>query len=76
MKVTLPTEKTIVVREAETKSIKDITISTIQDFPQMKKVVAVTRELGSITLWEGNAYDSIGQWTDSNVISRIQQLYS
>ena len=29
-----------------------------------------------VVLWEGEAYDSIGQWTDSNVEARLAELYS
>jgi hypothetical protein len=75
MKVTLPSEKRIVLRQAEAVNIIDITIMAITDNPSQKKVTCVTKELGLITLWEGSAYDSIGQWTDSDVEDKIKDLY-
>jgi hypothetical protein len=75
MKITLPTEKKIVVREAETKKITDITVLAITDSPSQKKVSCVTKELGAIVLWSDADYDTIGQWTDSDVEARIKKIY-
>jgi hypothetical protein len=44
------------------------------DKPSLKEVKVITRELGSITLWEGDEYDAIAQWTDTDVINRIKEL--
>jgi hypothetical protein len=46
------------------------------DSPVFKKVEAYTRQLGSIILWEGDAYDAIGQWTDADAQARLAELLS
>lgn len=46
------------------------------DSPSFKKVEAYTRQLGSIILWEGAAYDAIGQWTDTDAQARLVELLS
>jgi hypothetical protein len=28
----------------------------------------------TLTLWDGDAYDAIGQWTDSDAQERVEQL--
>lgn len=76
MKVTLTTEKTIVVREAETKLVTELTVHSITDNPTLKKVTCVTREVGLIVLWEGAAYDAIGQWKDSDVTAKLLSIYN
>jgi hypothetical protein len=74
MKITFETPKEIVTVK-ETKGIfNEITIDQIIDNPSRKEVKAFTRELGILTLWENEGYDTIGQWTDANVIVRIQEL--
>ena len=76
MKVTLTPEKTLVVREAETKVVKEINIISLTDTPTLKKVICFTKELGAVTLWEGAAYDAIGQWKDSDVTAKLLSIYN
>jgi len=53
-----------------------IEILKYEDDPIKKTVKAFTKGItGIITLWEGAAYDAIGQWTDADVIARLKQLY-
>jgi hypothetical protein len=60
---------------ARTISADKIVIEHIIDYYTQKKVVAQTKSvLGQITLWEGDAYDTIGQWTDQDVIDRIKEI--
>ena len=75
MEITFNAPKDIVVVPQQTKAVDQITIFSIQDFPSRKLVQANTREIGVIVLWEGDAYDTIGQWTDTDVINRINELY-
>jgi hypothetical protein len=43
----------------------------------MKLVRCFVEELEQpITLWEGSAYDAIGQWTDTDVTNRLNELYN
>ena len=52
-----------------------IEISHIVDIYLQKKVIAYTNSvLGPIVLWEGDAYDTIGQWTDQDVTNRILEI--
>jgi hypothetical protein len=56
--------------------ISIINVNTIIEFYNLKTVMALTMDFGSINLWEGDAYDAIGQWTDTDVVNRIKELYS
>jgi hypothetical protein len=56
-------------------SIDKLTIVELVDVSSRKIVVAKTKEVGTIVLWKDADYDAIGQWTDSDVIARIEQLY-
>ena len=75
MKITLTKEKRIVLRQAETVNITDITILSITDSPVQKRVTCSTKELGVIVLWEEGDYDAIGQWTDADVEAKIKDIY-
>jgi hypothetical protein len=63
------------------KSIGGINITTNQitivkevDNP-VEKTVKVYTDKGIVyTLWSGQTYDSIGQWTDVEVIERLRQI--
>ena len=73
MKITFnPTD--IVTITQQTKNLNQITISQMVDSPSLKEVKVVTKELGPITLWKGEEYDAIDQWTDTDVINRIKEL--
>jgi len=54
-----------------------IQIISIMDNPTNKTVTAyLVGKPYKIVLWEGTAYDNIGQWTDINVKDRIIQLFN
>jgi len=74
--VNLPKE--VVLKEIPATQIKatQIKIARIVDESANKKVIAFTDKLGKIVLWEGAAYDAIGQWTDLDVQARILELYN
>ena len=44
------------------------------DSPNFKTVDAYTRQIGKITLWEGEAYDAIGDWTTQDAENRIKEI--
>lgn len=75
MKITFKSPKEIVVVKEIKKTIPEININEIIDNAERKTVRAFTKELGVITLWEGAAYDAIGQWTDASVLKRINEIY-
>jgi hypothetical protein len=74
MKIEFTTEKRIVTKPEEFKLIKQVTIFTINDNYLMRKITALTKEVGSIILWSDADYDAIGQWTDTDVVNRINEL--
>lgn len=67
-----------VVKELPAQQIKvsKIEINSITDSAVDKKVTAFVKGFPStIVLWEGAAYDAIGQWTDTDVTKRIKEIY-
>jgi hypothetical protein len=77
MKVEITNPKTIVVTEQQTKTYNELTVKRLVDFPEKKKVVAFIKEVNNpVVLWEGVAYDTIGDWTSANVSERLTELYS
>ena len=76
--LTITLGREILIKEIPAFQVKAsvIEIVSIVDLSADKKIVAATNgPLGSITLWEGAAYDAIGQWTDNDVKNRILELY-
>ena len=76
MEITLASSKEVIVIPSKTKTVDKITITQLIDKPIEKVVVAMTKELGHIELWSGASYDNIGQWTDTDVANKIQEIYS
>jgi hypothetical protein len=74
MKITFDTEKKYITKPEESKKVKSLTISQIMDNNKNKTITAFTLELGMIILWSGKDYDNIGQWTDTDVENRINEL--
>ena len=74
--VTLPNEVSATIVPAITAKVKDIIITRFVDEPAQKRVTAFTGNgLGAIILWEGTAYDAIGDWTNANVVARLNEIY-
>lgn len=76
MEINLSGEKTITIVPAQNVVTNVINIERMVDLPNERTVFAMTRELGRIELWVGDAYDAIGQWTDDDVQNRIIELYN
>jgi hypothetical protein len=77
MQINLSNPKKVVLQEEKSKTVTTLTVSRIVDLPKKKVVRAFVEELDEpVVLWEGAAYDAIGQWTDSNVEARLTELYS
>jgi len=74
MKITFETPKEIVIVKELKRTFEEVTIEEVVDNPERKVVRAFTRELGQLVLWEGEAYDAIGQWTDTDVQARVLEL--
>lgn len=77
MEINLNNPYEAVIVEQKTKIIDKLTVRSLIDFPLQKKAVAQIRELNDpVVLWEGDAYDAIGQWTDTDVQNRLNALYN
>jgi hypothetical protein len=76
--LTISLDNPKVVREipAYTLTISDINVEYFVDSPSEKIVEAYLENLGMIILWQGEAYDAIGDWTNADVEARIKELYS
>jgi hypothetical protein len=74
MKIVFDTPKEVVVVKELKMTVSELTINEITDNADRKIVAVSTKELGQIVLWEGDAYDAIGQWTDTDVIARVNDL--
>lgn len=74
MKITFETPKEIVIVQELKRTFEEITIEEVVDNPSRKEVKAFTRELGQLILWQNEEYDAIGQWTDTDVLARVNEL--
>jgi hypothetical protein len=77
MEINLNSPYEVVLMERRTKTIEKIKVRSIIDFPSEKRVVAQIRDLGEpVILWSGDAYDAIGQWTDADVETKLNELFN
>ena len=77
MNINLNNPKKIVLQEEKSKTVSTLTVSRIVDLPKQKVVRCFIEELEEpIVLWKGDAYDAIGQWTDTDVTNRLNELYN
>jgi hypothetical protein len=77
MEITLNAPKKVVLQEEKSKNITKLTVARVVDLPKQKIVRCFCEELEeAIVLWEGAAYDAAGQWTDSDVQTRLNELYN
>jgi hypothetical protein len=76
MKIELNKATEVVVVTEKKISVEEITINELIDLPARKMVVAKTKEIGQVILWKDADYDAIGQWTDTDVVARISELYN
>lgn len=76
-KVDLNKENIVEVKPAETTTFSSLTVSKMVDYPTRKQVIVYVKELTDpILLWEGEAYDNIGEWTNADVEERLKELYN
>jgi hypothetical protein len=70
-------QKTIVVVQEQSVTIDKIVIREMIDRPNERVVYVYTEGIpGVIKLWEGDEYDTIGDWTNQDVIDKINEIYS
>lgn len=77
MEITLNVPKKIVLQEEKSKTVSKLTVNRVVDLPKQKVVRCFVEELEeAVVLWEGAAYDAVGQWSDADVEARLIVLYS
>ena len=77
MQISLQNPKKVVLQEEKSKTISTITIERLVVLPKKKLVRCFIEELDEpVVLWEGAAYDAIGQWTDADVQAKLTELYA
>ena len=76
MEIQLSQPKDVVVIKERKTTIDKVTVMELLDNPDKKQVIAKTKELGVVILWKDADYDAIGQWTDTDVINKINELYN
>jgi hypothetical protein len=76
MEITFASPKEIKIVSEIKKTLSKITVTEVVDSSERKIIVAITEEVGRVKLWEGAAYDAIGQWTDTDVANRIKEIYN
>jgi hypothetical protein len=77
MKITLTNPKKVVLQEEKSKTVSALTVQRVVDLPAKKVVRVFVQELDEpVVLWEGAAYEAIGQWTDADVEARLTELYA
>jgi hypothetical protein len=75
--VELPQPTTVKALGNRDVEITKIEIFEMIDNPVKKEVwVSCRNHPTRILLWKGEDYDAIGQWTDTDVINRVLELYS
>jgi hypothetical protein len=77
MRILLQEQLTITKGERSQTFNNELVIARMVDRPQ-DKIIRVFFEscLFPIDLWSGDEYDTVGQWTDTDVINRIKYLYN
>ena len=76
MEIVFDPPKEIVTTTGATHIVSSINIMSITDWPDGKLVEILTTDRVNIALWMGTDYDAIGQWTDTDVVNRINELYT
>lgn len=72
MAVSLGTTKNVVVRPAESVSVSELNVLRWIDRPSDKVVLAFVKEINNpVVLWEGDAYDAAGDWTQAQAEARL-----
>jgi hypothetical protein len=73
--VTLSAPKVIREIPASQVTVSKIEVEYFVDSPLEKVVEAYAKGIGKIVLWEGAAYDFIGEWTTADVEKRLKEIY-
>lgn len=73
--VELPVEVT--VKEIPAIKIKSssLEVISVKDDKSEKKVISNIKGLGEVVLWESEDYERLGQWSQSDVKTRLIELF-
>lgn len=75
--IDLPKPVKVTALGGEEIDITKIEIYEVIDSPFRKSITAICRNHPTkIQLWKDADYDTIAQWTDTDVINRVLELYS
>ncbi len=75
MAIQLQSPKEIVLVAEQKQTITELNVNRWIDLPAQKKVLALVQELTHpVTLWEGDAYDAIGDWTEAQAQARLVEV--
>ncbi len=73
--IELESPKTIVVKEAVTKTVESIVLLQFLDVgTSVEAKLSIDNEIKDIILWDGDDYINIGQYTDTDIVNRIKEL--
>lgn len=67
----LGTTETLTVRPATTVSTSTLTLNRIVDTQDTQTVIAFTKELGQVILWQGQDYVNIGDWSQAQAEQQL-----
>ena len=76
MEIVINNPREFVIMPEKRATVDKITVLNVTDHGPSKIVTAFTREFGNIILWQDVTYDAIGQWTDQDVVDRLNELYN
>ena len=81
MNILLNTPMEVILEEEKKKVVNNIEIIQFIDKPKFKTVLAVIKfnnYVGprTVVLWKDTEYDNIGQWTDTDAINKIKEIYN
>lgn len=78
VQITLPQEKTIVLQPQRAVTPTTVNVYSVTD--NLTNAITASIDFGisnsnkQITLWTGNEYVAIGQWTDDDVDKKVLEL--
>lgn len=72
--ITLNTPISVISNKPVSIELTELTIDRIVDIVSQKQVVAFVEHFERIILWEDDAYDAIGNWTQEQAEARIIEL--
>lgn len=76
MKINLNTPYTEIVVPEVSKYVDSVSVINMVDNPVNRTIHVNTDTKGRVLLWSGDEYDAIGQWTDQDVLNKLNELFN